>query len=127
MQLVWIVEDDLEMQQAIKLFLKLMDMEVVSYSNARSAADKLITGERPDIFILDIMMPEVSGIDFLEFVRRQSKFDDIPIVMLSSETADVQVDEAMRLGADAFVFKPVTFEEFQKAIECAINARLALS
>jgi DNA-binding NarL/FixJ family response regulator len=44
------------------------------------------------------------------------------VVMLSSETTDVQVDEAMKLGADAFVFKPVTIEELEGAIERAMAA-----
>ncbi len=66
-------------------------------------------------------MPGVSGIDMLEFMRQEKNFTEIPIVMLSSETTDVQVDEAMDLGADAFVFKPVTLDELENAIQQAIS------
>ena len=61
-------------------------------------------------------MPEVSGIDFLEFVRMRTELKDLPVVMLSSETTDIQVDEALRKGANAFVFKPVTLEELEAAL-----------
>jgi DNA-binding NarL/FixJ family response regulator len=47
-------------------------------------------------------------------------FKKIPVVMLSSETTDIQVDEAMRIGANAFVFKPVTLEELEEAIRIAL-------
>lgn len=68
-------------------------------------------------------MPQVSGIDMLEFMRRTKDFQKIPVVMLSSETTDVQVDAAMELGADAFVFKPVTIDELESAIRKAISLR----
>ena len=78
--------------------------------------------ELPDMVLLDINMPEVSGIDLLEFLRLREDLRSIPVVMLSSETTDRQVDEALGLGADAFVFKPVTIEELEGAIERAFLA-----
>ncbi len=120
MGVAWIIDDDEEMQEAIKLMLQLLDYEVEVYQEARSASRDLIAGGRPDVIILDIMMPEISGIDMLEFMRRRRELRGIPVVMLSSETTDVQVDEAMELGADGFVFKPVTLEELEAALQKAI-------
>ncbi len=122
MPVAWIVDDDDEMSQAVKLMLQLLEFRVESYREARSAARLLLQGTRPDAFILDINMPEVSGIDFLEFLRMRPELRQIPVVMLSSETTDVQVDQAMQLGADAFVFKPVTLEELQAALKKAFQA-----
>ena len=67
-------------------------------------------------------MPEVSGLDFLEFLRHRKDFLEIPVVMLSTEAADVVVDKAITLGADAYVTKPVALEELEKAIQKAILA-----
>ena len=116
MRVVWIIDDDDEMSHAVKLMLELLDCTVETHRDARTAARKLINGLRPDLIVLDINMPEVSGIDMLEFLRMRSDLRTIPVVMLSSETTDIQVDEAMNLGADAFVFKPVTIEELENAI-----------
>jgi DNA-binding NarL/FixJ family response regulator len=69
------------------------------------------------------MMPEISGIDMLEFMRRHKDLNEVAVVMLSSETTDIQVDEAMDYGADAFIFKPVTLEELEAAIQKAIALR----
>ncbi len=120
-RVAWIIDDDDEMRQAIKLMLELLEFKVEIYRDAPSASRDLLAGVQPDVIILDIMMPGVSGIDMLEFMRQQRDFTHIPIVMLSSETTDVQVDEAMELGADAFVFKPVTLDELENVIQKAIS------
>jgi DNA-binding response OmpR family regulator len=121
----WIVDDDDEMINAVRLMLRMLDFTVEAYHDARSAARRLLAGERPDVLVLDINMPEVSGIDMLEFVRMRNELKGMPVVMLSSETTDLQVDQAMALGADAFVFKPVTVEELEAAVKKARQARRA--
>jgi len=121
MRAVWIVDDDDEMSHAVKLMLQLLDSSVEIFRDARSAAKRLLAGERPELIVLDINMPEVTGIDFLEFLRMRDDLKEIPVVMLSSETTDIQVDEAMRIGANAFIFKPVTIEELEEAIQKALS------
>ena len=120
MREVWIVEDDDEMSHAVKLMLQLLDYSVNIFRDARSAARQLLGGDRPDVMLLDINMPEVSGIDLLEFLRKQKNLKDLPVVMLSSETTDVQVDEAMEIGANGFIFKPVTIDELEEALSKAL-------
>jgi two-component system chemotaxis response regulator CheY len=123
MKVVWYVDNDKEMIQAISLLLGLLEYETRSFLNARLAAEALLAGELPDILFLDINMPEVSGIDLLEFIRRSERWDQIPIVMLSSEAADVQIDQAMGLGADAYITKPVMLDELENALQLAIQKR----
>jgi DNA-binding response OmpR family regulator len=117
----WIVDDDDEMGHAVKLMLQLLGLEVDIHRDARLAAQRLMQGQKPDVIILDINMPEVTGIDFLEFLRMRGDLKAVPVVMLSSETTDVQVDAAMSLGADAFVFKPVTLEELEAALRKVLS------
>ncbi len=119
MKKVWIVDDDEEMAKAIQLMLKMLDFETRHFFNARAGAQALMEGNRPDLLILDINMPEVSGLDMLEFVRRRKEWNDLPVIMLSSEAADVQVDKALSLGADAYAFKPVMIDELESAINKA--------
>ncbi len=116
MKNIWIVDDDEEMTRAIQLMLKLLDYTTIAFLGARPAAQTLLSGKQPDLLILDINMPEVSGLDMLEFVRRRQEWNDVPILMLSTEAADVTVDKAMELGADGYVSKPVTIEELEKAL-----------
>jgi two-component system chemotaxis response regulator CheY len=121
MRVVWIVDDDDEMSHAVKLMLELLEFSVKIFRDARTTARHLMSGDRPDAILLDINMPEVSGIDFLEFLGMRSELKEIPVVMLSSETTDIQVDEAMELGANGFVFKPVTIDELEEALNRAMG------
>lgn len=122
MKTAWYIDDDQEMIQAISLMMGLLDFEVKPFLNARKAAGEL-QFSRPDLLILDVNMPEVSGIDMLEFVRTKSELDHLPILMLSSEHTDAQVEEALEKGADGYVLKPATLDELEKAIQKAISNR----
>ena len=127
MRNVWIVDDDEEMLRAIELMLKMLDCEVFSFHSARSAAQTLLTGKSPQVLILDINMPEVSGLDLLEFLRRRPEWKELPIIMLSSESADNTVDQALQLGADAYIMKPATIEELEKAMAIALHKHVSIN
>ena len=124
MRHVWIVDDDEEMSHAIGLMLNLLDCDTTSFLTVRSAVQTLLTGKMPDLIILDINLPEVSGLDMLEFLRRRPEWKDLPVVMLSSEATDTIVDKALELGADSYVMKPVTIEELEKAMGTAFSNHL---
>ena len=126
MRQVWIVDDDEEMNQAIGLMLKMLDCEVTSFHNARSAAKVLLTGKTPQVLFLDINMPEVSGLDLLEFLRRRHEWKELPIIMLSSESADSTVDKALQMGADAYIMKPATLDELEKAMATALHKHMGI-
>jgi DNA-binding response OmpR family regulator len=126
MKKVWIVDDDEEMARAIGLMLKMLGCEVTMFHHARSAAQTLLTGMGPGLLILDINMPEVSGLDLLEFLRRRSEWKDLPIIMLSSEAADSMVDKALQMGADTYLTKPVTIEELEKAMAAAWKKHISI-
>ena len=102
MKKIWIVDDDQEMSNAMSMMFAVKEHE-------------------PDIVLLDINMPEVSGMDLLEFMRRRNEWNELPIIMLSTEAADVTVDKAMSLGANGYVMKPVTLEELEKTVNTAFE------
>ena len=124
MRNIWIVDDDEEMSHAIGLMLKLLDCQTSAFFNVRSAAKSFASGKTPDLLILDLNMPEISGLDMIEFLRRRPDSKDLPIVMLSSEAADSVVDRALALGADSYVMKPITIEELEKAMATAFYKHL---
>ena len=123
MKEAWLIDDDEEMSTAVGLMLKMLDYSIRSFLTAPEAARALLKGEMPALVLLDINMPQVSGEDFLEFVRLRNAFDELPIVMISSEFTDVNVDKYLTMGADAYVFKPVSVDELEKAIHQAVAKR----
>lgn len=120
---IWIVDDDEEMIKAVQLMLKLLGFETAYYLGARPAALALLSGKRPDLLFLDIRMPEVTGLDMLEFIRRRKEWKELPVIMLSTEADDITVDKAMALGANAYIYKPVTLEELEKTINKVLQNR----
>jgi two-component system, chemotaxis family, chemotaxis protein CheY len=120
---IWLVDDDEEMLRAMDLMLKMLDFETKFFMRARPAAEALLAGGKPDALLLDINMPEVSGLDMLEFVRRRPVWKNLPIIMLSTEAADVTVDKALALGADGYVTKPVMIDELESEIKQAMKKR----
>ena len=118
---IWIVDDDEDMAQAVNLMLKMLDFKARDFGDARSAARALLAGESPDLVLLDINMPEVSGLDLLEFIRRRANWRKLPVLMFSTEAVDAQIDRALELGADGYLVKPVTLDELEEAIETAFK------
>jgi CheY-like chemotaxis protein len=101
--------------------LKLLDCETTIFLTARSAVQTLLLGKKPDLMIVDINMPEVSGLDLTEFLRRRPEWKNLPIVILSSEAADTMMDKALRHGADSYFTKPVTLDELERALKIAFS------
>lgn len=124
MRHVWIIDDDEEMSRAVGLMLNLLGCDTTSFLSVRSAVQRLVAGKIPDLLFLDINMPEVSGFEMLEFLRRRPEWKNLPVVIISSEAADVVVDRALELGADSYVMKPVTIEELEKAMATAFSKHL---
>jgi CheY-like chemotaxis protein len=126
MREIWVVDDDEEMSRAVGLMLEVLDCKVTIFNSVRGAAQLVVAGKRPDLIILDVNMPEVSGLDMVEFLRRRPDLENLPIVMLSSEADDTVIDQALALGADTFATKPVTLEELEKAMARAFYKHLNL-
>ncbi len=124
-KLAWLVDDDEEMASAIALMLKLLGYQARGFLDAPSAAQALLAGQPCDLILLDLNMPQVSGKDFLEFVRQRSEFARLPVVMLTSEFNEIIMDELLRAGADGYVTKPVSLAELEQAITAATQARRA--
>lgn len=123
MKSAWLVDDDEEMATAVGLMFKLLGYRTQSFLDAPSAAAALLGDQRPDLVLLDINMPQVSGKDFLEFVRQRKEFDSLPILMLSSEFSDTRINELLQLGADGYVTKPVSMDELEAAIKRSSEKR----
>jgi len=126
MREIWIVDDNEDMSRAVGMMLELLDCKVTAFNSVRSAARTLVAGHTPDLILIDVNMPEISGLDMIEFLRRRPQSQDIPIVMLSSEATESIIDRAMELGADSYITKPVSVEELDKAMATAFYKHLHL-
>lgn len=113
---VLIVEDDDTLRETLRDFL---DMEGFEPTTARDGIEGLAALDhgipRPDVILLDLMMPRMDGIAFAEELRRRGQHDDIPIVLL---TADARGrTRAEQIGAVALVAKPFDLLDLLRLLE----------
>lgn len=99
------VDDEKLIVLAIRHNLQMAGYEVLTAYDGREAV-QAIEQERPDLVILDVMMPELSGWDVLSCIRDDPELQDIPVIMLTALGQDGDVGETLRRGADMHLTKP---------------------
>ena len=107
-KVVLLVEDDDFIRNMYKLKLAKADLTVVEAIDGKMALEKL-SGDLPDVVLLDLMMPNVSGIEVLKHLRKQNITPDLPVIVLTNVMDSQIVAEAKELGArDYFVKTDLT-------------------
>ena len=118
---ILITDDSKLLRKKLRLELERLDCEVLEAENGKEAV-MLDLQEKPDGVFLDIVMPEVGGIEALQVIREVNP--DVPVVMLSSAGTPQKLMETLKLGALDFIQKPYTSEQIKKAVE-AIRKKAA--
>lgn len=113
---ILIVDDD---PQIHKLITKMLPLEKYSVRNAYSAAEAMnfIEGAKPDLVILDIMMPKVSGIEVCNKIKENPAYKDIMVLILSAKDAQDDRIEGLTHGADEYIAKPFHMKHLIRKIE----------
>lgn len=103
---VLIVEDDLDYRNALSSFLSSRGLTVVAADNGAQAMEKLLF-HMPQLIILDLMLPKVSGFDVLARIREypQENISKLPIVVLSNLSSPEDVEKAKNMGCEAYLIK----------------------
>jgi two-component system chemotaxis response regulator CheY len=124
---VWIVDDDVDVRDVLRSMLKILGFESREFEDARTPAHALMVEEPPALMIIDINIPVVNGLELLSYIRRKPRWVHLPVIILSSESDEERVEQVVRMGADGYVFKPVTIEELDMAIRSAVRRRRAVA
>lgn len=114
---ILIIDDDPSLQQLVKVLIERAGMEPISALNAVEAAQILRQRPLPDLVILDMMLPEVSGIDFLKQMRARTVFDALPVIILSALADPAQIREGLEAGADRYLTKPYLANNLIKTVQ----------
>jgi CheY-like chemotaxis protein len=104
--LILVVDDDPALQKLIVSLLNRGNMEPVSAMNGAEAREVLNKDPLPDLILLDLMLPEISGIDLLKEFRTHPELEQIPVVILSAIADPEQIREGLSEGADRYLTKP---------------------
>lgn len=102
---VLLAEDDPDIQLVARLSLRKDGFQVTTVTNGAEALAR-VAGERPDLIMLDWMMPEMDGLETCARLKADPETRDIPVIFLSAKSQESEIQKGLRLGAAGYITKP---------------------
>jgi DNA-binding response OmpR family regulator len=116
-----IVEDQPAVADLLEEMLSIDEYQVIKIHSSTGALS-VIQAENPDVVLLDIMMPDVSGLEVLRFMRREPGLQRIPVVIVSARTLPADIRTGLEAGATAYLTKPVDMGTLRETVARVIRA-----
>jgi DNA-binding response OmpR family regulator len=121
MKKILLVEDDIFLRQIISKRLLDSGYDVVTVISGKDALGRIVK-DKPDLVLLDILLPEMDGFEILKKARENKDISNIPIAVLSNLTQQSDIDKALNLGAvDYFIKSQFTSEEVEEKIKALLK------
>ena len=118
---VYVIEDDDKNMKLFKGILKLIsDIEIYAETRGDTGFE-LIKSGNPDLIILDITLPEISGIDICIELRKIEKFKNVPIIAVTALAMKGDKERIMAAGFDKYVSKPLNVKEFKELVKSLLS------
>ena len=114
---VLIIDDSRAMRTILKHILGELGISVTEAGNGREALARLQEANRFDLALIDWNMPEMNGIDFVRAVRALARYDDLRLMMVTTETEAEHVAVAIEAGANEYVMKPFSKDVIREKLE----------
>jgi two-component system chemotaxis response regulator CheY len=103
---ILVIDDSPSVRKMVEFTLKSKDFQVTSAEDGQEALELMAEEKEFDAIILDINMPRMNGLEFLQEMRPDNAYASIPVIMLTTEGQEADKDRAMGLGATAYIVKP---------------------
>jgi CheY-like chemotaxis protein len=116
-----VVEDERDTAEMFAEMMNVLGYQVYKcYGGARAVA--VISEKKPAAVVLDVMMPDLSGLEVLRYMRRDPRLAHIPVVIVSAKGLPTDIRKGLDAGASYYLTKPVSFSDLKEAVESAIRA-----
>ncbi len=112
---VLVVDDDEHIQRSLEQYLQLEEFEVRTASGGAEALG-IIEEFKPDLVLLDVMMPEMDGFEVLENLRRKPETEKLPVIMLTARDQHGDVLKGYQMGVSSYMVKPFNLDELVEVI-----------
>jgi DNA-binding response OmpR family regulator len=117
---ILVVEDEPDMAEMFAEMIRLKGYQVFKCFDGAQAKDHL-TKAKPTAVVLDIMLPDISGLEVLEFVRSNSLLADTPVILISARGLYTDIKAGLEAGATDYLTKPVSYMDLIAAVERATS------
>lgn len=118
---ILIVDDSKTVRNLVAFIMKKEGFKVVTAEDGLDGLEKLYSSEKIDLIISDINMPRMDGFSFIKSVREQDAYRDIPIVVLSTEGQEKDIQAGLSIGANMYMVKPAQPEKMVKNIKMLLG------
>ncbi len=120
MPVILLVEDEAPIRDMVRFALSRAGMEMLDAGDVPQA-EQILATRRPDLILLDWMLPEESGMELLRRLRRDEDRKDIPVIMLTAMAEEEQKVRGLELGADDYITKPFSPPELVARIKAVLR------
>jgi two-component system chemotaxis response regulator CheY len=103
-----VIDDSKPIRSILGKFLRELGFDITEAANGKLALDELSRLGPPDLALVDWNMPEMNGLEFVQSVRANHRYDQMPMMMVTTETDMERVAAALDAGANEYVMKPFT-------------------
>ena len=117
---VLIVDDEISILVPLKFLLEKNNYGVALAQSGKDAFDK-IKASKPDLILLDIMLPDLDGYEIFQMIRENKAWDDIKVIFLTAKNRDVDVAKGLNLGVDAYITKPFSNAEILEKVQALLE------
>ncbi|MCI7768990.1 MAG: response regulator transcription factor [Christensenellaceae bacterium] len=117
---VFFIEDDTSIHSLLKATLELDGLDVEGFKDDREFFERLKT-KKPDLLVLDLMLPGMSGYEILDTLKSDPKYKDIPVIILSALADEVDVVKGLNYGAVDYIGKPFGILEFMSRVRSSLR------
>ena len=117
---VMIIEDEADAAELFSEMMRLNGFRVIKMFSSAPAIP-MITQEKPDVILLDVMMPDISGLEVLRYIRREPELSAIPVIILSAKSMPSDIRTGIEAGASMYLTKPVGFQDLKNAVQKVLN------
>lgn len=119
MKHIFVVDDEPDVVELLRTILRGEGWQVEVDTDGRSALTRVLA-DPPDLFILDLMMPDLDGFELLKLMRLDPRGAEIPVLILSARTGHHDQMESLQLGANAYVCKPFSPRELVRQVRALL-------
>jgi DNA-binding response OmpR family regulator len=117
---ILVADDDVDIRELVEFKLSTMGHEVVAVGDGAAAID-VCMAEKPDLAVLDVMMPGVSGLDAIRAIRAEPSLADLPVILLTARAQESDVETGFDSGADDYITKPFSPRELASRVQALLS------
>ena len=116
-----IIDDSSSMRSILRQYMREMNYEVVEAGNGKEALQKCEEIRDFALALVDWNMPVMNGLDFVRALRARHEFDNVKLMMVTTENDAARIAEALSAGANEFMMKPFTYDTLEQKIALVVE------